>query len=490
MSASSEGFPIDTVLDGRYRLISEGTPQDLGIRYTAHDLRRDRQVALLVLWPRWGGGAEAVQRLQEVQRAVADLAAPNLLPFEYIGQVSEADVQTPALYLVRAHPEAQTLADLLAQTGRLDVRSAVEITARLCEALAPAHHAGLVHGSLAPSSVLVSRSEGPGEPLRRIIAVVDVGLLPALWTRDVPPGRPWGRTPYLSPEQAAGEEIHPAADVYVIGSLLYEMLTGRPPFRASDEMVLALQHLRQEPPSLQVLVPDIPPALVQIVQKALAKEPSVRYRNAGQLAQILRSQVGLASSAPQPKPAARAPAQQHLVVPPPPAQSPVTSSVRTGPRPPEIADAARPYDFQAVGDRAPEPAGVDWLMIGLLIAALIAVLGLIPLWRTVYRRYAAPPAAYAPVLYSALVRLPDGTGLPDAVLAPNAIRSPDAVYRPYIIPEMQTAGRLVSAGRSRSAGRLAKAPPMDECGLHVWESSLRVWKANCCKLCGQFVTEA
>ena len=442
-------MPIDTVLDGRYRLISEGTPQDLGIRYTAYDLRRDRQVVVLVLSPRWGGGTEALQRVQEAQRVVASLGAPSLLPFEHVGIMNELDPEMPAQYLVRAQPEAQTLADLLARTRRLDVNSAVEITTRLCEALAPAHHAGLVHGSLSPASVLLGSQESATEPLRRAVTVVDVGLLPALRPRDVPPGRPWGRTPYLSPEQAAGEEIHPAVDVYVIGSLLYEMLTGRPPFRASDEMVLALQHLRQEPPSLQILAPDTPPALVQIVHKALAKEPAARYRNAGQLAQILKSQARLAPSPEQLEASARTPgrtddvrvrpnqvpAQQRLVVPPPPAQSPLLSPVRTAPRAPrEIADIARPYDAKKVKGKAQEPTRIDWLMIGLAIAALIAVLGLIPLWRTVYRRYAAPPPASAPALHSATAWLPD------------------AVRPPWHLPDVQTAGPRPSAGRCLSTG--------------------------------------
>jgi serine/threonine protein kinase len=207
--------------------------------------------------------------------------------------------------------------------------------------------------------------------------------LPAL--HDVSPaqGRPWGRIPYFSPEQAAGEKVHAASDVYVIGCLLYEMLTGRPPFRASDETVLALQHLRHEPPSLEVLLPHAPPALAKIVHRAMAKEPAVRYRNAGQLAYILKAQVG---GRPEEQPAmAPQPAWERLVVPPPPVPS-------------QVADwsTREVYILDGDDDWSDEPEGVDWLLIGLLIAALIAVLGLIPLWRTVYRRYTSPlPASSA-----------------------------------------------------------------------------------------------
>lgn len=384
------------VLDGRYRLLSEGSSQDLGTAYEAHDLQRDQPVFLLVLAPSWGGGTDGLShrlfQVEEVQQAVARLAAPGLIPFD------DAGVTDGSLYLVRSQVEGETLADLLAQPGRdnrLDVGLAVEIAIGLCEALSPAHGAGLVHGSLSPHSVLVrSASSVAGSPSRGLfqaITLVDFGLLPALRPSDLPKERLWGRIPYLSPEQARGEQIHPASDVYVIGCLLYQMLTGRPPFRASDDAVLALQHQRQEPPSLQVLLPQIPPALAQIVHKALAKEPAARYRNAGQLAQILRSRVELQL------PASEQPlVQERLVVPPPPTPAPVERGRYAEVW--SVPDIGYPYTLEGDADLQSafeEPGGTDWLMIGLLIAALIAVLGLIPLWRTVYRRYADPPPAAA-----------------------------------------------------------------------------------------------
>jgi hypothetical protein len=388
MSVQGKMLQIGMVLEGRYRLISEGTSQDLGMTYKAYDMQHDRLVVVLVLASRFRGGAQVWDHLGRSQQGVTNLAQPGLIPFEHIGLVDGH------VYLVRSHVEGQSLADLIARVGQLEIGAAVEIAVHLCEALAQAHRLGLVHGGLSPHSVLV-RDDGR-------IAVTDTGLLPALRSASTPPGQPWGRFPYISPEQAAGEDVHPASDVYAIGSLLYEMLTGRPPFRTRDQTTLVLQHLRHEPPSLQILVPEVPLSLAQIVHKALAKEPAARYRNAGQLAHILSSQVGLrpASRKAEPVASRHARAKGHLLVSAPPSPS--------YPAPAKPMGEVHPAGAEA-DEWDEDRAGVDWLMIALVVAALVAVLGLVPLWRAVYRRYAVPPPAPTPISH----HLPDG----DALLA-------------------------------------------------------------------------
>ena len=277
MNQAQIKLEIGDTLDGRYRIVSDGAAHDIGTRCTAYDVPHDRLVDLLLLARRFGTGIALLERLTRTNQAVADLAQAALVPFDHIGLVEGQP------YLVRRHLEGQTLAELLAKTGFLDTGAAVNIARQICTALAPAHRAGLVHGSLSPHSVLFA-ADGQ-------VLIADVGLMPSLQPVPAPRGRPWGRFPYTSPEQAAGEEAHPATDVYLVGSLLYEMLTGRTVFVAADETGLALQHLRQDPVPLQVRVPQLPPALAQIVHRALAKEPAMRYRNAGQLAQILKAQL-------------------------------------------------------------------------------------------------------------------------------------------------------------------------------------------------------
>jgi serine/threonine protein kinase len=417
----NEGMQVGDVLNGRYRIAREGTLQDIGTRYEGYDLRTGRTVVVFVLASRYGSDADGVRRLMKTQQALTELDTPELVPVE------DAGVAGSRLYLVRRLVDGESLADLQSRMGYLSSDVAVQIATRLCDALAPLHRAGLVHGCLSPYSVFI---DDAGQVL-----VTDVGLLPALRSSFAEPGQPWGRVPYLSPEQAAGENAFASSDVYVVGSLLYKMLTGRPPFQAKDEGVLVVRHLRHEPPSLQVLVPDLPPRLAEIVQKCMAKERSARYRNAGQLASILRSQVDMdqpaailppsvprASATPSSAPSTSAHSSSRVTPSPPhtsatPSPAPRASSTSSPVTPAKAGVQARQrlvVPAPPIGEIYPpdaepqdwpeEPVTADWLMVALVIAALIAVLGLIPLWRTVYRRYAAPPTTSPPALYQPLQR--------------------------------------------------------------------------------------
>ncbi len=455
--SEQQNTPADSpILDDRYRLIS-GLSQDLGTMYQAYDTEQDCQVSLLLLGPRWGTGAETLERLQRVQRTIHSLDAPSLVPVEEIGLAGEQ------VYLVSALAQDATLADLL-QAGRLEVGLAVWIAIRLCEALAPAHRAGLAHGGLAPQSILVGQPTGADPYSSLAVHLLDTGLLPALQAASPGLSQPWGRIPYLSPEQVAGEPVRPTSDVYVIGSLLYEMLAGRPPFRSTDNTVLAMQHLKQEPPALQVLIPEIPSALDQIVRKAMAKEPAARYRNAGQLAQILKTQVAakLPTSRLEGEPDSsfpgRAEGQQRLVVPPPPAP-PLTSTWPVG-------DV---YHLEGSEDWIEESTGVDWLMVALFVAALIAVLGLIPLWRAVYRQYSAPssslvPGAHYRVAQDILLH-PHGVQIPaDEIQAERELGTLGFVWYNRISESSDTAlvreqGGIGRSGPERGAGSLCFGSP-------------------------------
>jgi serine/threonine-protein kinase len=338
-------------LNNRYRLLAEEGDQGIGVAYRAVDALDGRPVVVLLLSQRFEAREDLLARLSRLQKDVADLGLRAVVPIEWVGTAYGR------LCLVREHVDAPSLGSILRREGTLASVAAVRIAVGLCDALAAVHQGGLVHGGLSAETVLVG---GGGS-----VAITDTGLLPALRPIRPVPGQAWGLFAYISPEQAAGEDALPASDVYAVGLLLYEMLSGRPPFRSADASSVAMQHLRREPIPLQSLATQVPLPLAQVVHKALAKEPAARYRNAGQMGHILRSLL-------EPKPARR------LVVPPPPTPFPEGGYGAASHRP-------------EADEEQKEPDGVDWLMVGLIIAALLAVLGLIPLWRTVYSRYATAP---------------------------------------------------------------------------------------------------
>jgi len=421
MSMQAGILEVGRVLEGRYRLVSPGVAQDLGAEYKAYDIHRDALVVILVLDRAWGSDPETVARLRSNQRRLSAVGQPALAPLEGVVDIDGR------LGLVREHIEGRSLTDLLAQQmDSLGIRQAVEITVGLGEALAAAHRAGLVHGGLSPHCVWL------GDDGR--VAITDTGLLPALAPPSATVGQPRGRLGYCPPEQISGGDLHPSSDVYALGALLYAMLAGHPPYLADDAEVLALEHLRYDPPSLQILVPECPLPLAQIVHRALSREPAARYRNAGQLAHILRAQLGLVSA---PLPAAEpvpviSPGPQATVPPSLPATPPSTG-----------AGEASYW--------AEEPSGADWVLVGLLVVALIAVLGLIPLWRSVYERYALP----APPASVSFLAAP-GAGL----LAGVDGEWPEA------------AG---GSCRTASPAALAQHAPQSVLDSPVWESRLRSW---------------
>jgi serine/threonine-protein kinase len=216
------------------------------------------------------------------------------------------------------------------------------------------------------------------------LKVTDFGIARALSTMT--PGEHtdvvWGSPLYFSPEQARGEALTPASDVYSIGIVMYELLSGTPPFTASTPDELARLHISARPIPIREYVPDIPVALEEIIMKVLSKEPSARYRTADQLGRVLLK-FGTLPDAPIPVPPSR----------------PVSEPVKEKPQPPRAAPAPVQYAQPEPAPRyipQPEPPAeaeetayeaIDWATVGLSLLALLAVGGLIPLWMMVYFAY-------------------------------------------------------------------------------------------------------
>ncbi len=259
-------------LDERYELhalIGEGA---FGRVYRGHDRRLSRPVAVKVIKPWWSEDPEWVRRFEREAQLLARLDDPGIVRIFDVGQAAEG------VYYVAELVEGESLAERLG-SGALAPWEACEIAEQLCAGLAQAHAQGIVHRDVKPGNVLISA--------RGRVKVGDFGVALAADGSTAGASATIVGTPrYMAPEQAEGRRATPATDVYSAGVVLYEMLAGSPPFTGGSPVELALRHVRESPPPLPAQTPS---ALRSIVARALCKDPSERYTDAGTMAEALAS---------------------------------------------------------------------------------------------------------------------------------------------------------------------------------------------------------
>ncbi len=301
-----------TILNERYRLGELIGVGGMATVYRGEDLLLQRAVAIKFLREPYSSAPAFRERFLEEARAAAKLEHPNVV---HIYDVGEDEQSRP--YIVMELVLGEDLKALIRSSAPLPVPQALDLAEQICAGVGHAHRAGIVHCDLKPQNILVT-PEGQ-------VKVADFGIARAFSvdqeSEDEKEQVVWGSPHYISPEQVSGEQPTPASDVYSIGVILYELLTGVPPFHDPDPAVLAVKHLREEPPALSEVNPRVPPGLELIVRHVLAKLPSSRYRNADQFKIALEEyrRQGEELTVPQPVPTAEligAP-----VAPPPPAPS-------------------------------------------------------------------------------------------------------------------------------------------------------------------------
>lgn len=327
----------ETLIKNRYRLVGELGRGGMATVYQAVDTILGRTVALKVLHPQYSGDPLFLARFTREAQAAAALDHPGVVEIHDVGQDEDQH------FIVMEFVDGEDLKSLIREEAPLPIERAVDLTIQICAAVGQAHKAGLIHRDVKPQNVLVMADDR--------VKVTDFGIArAAAEAGPTEPGVVWGTAHYLSPEQAIGQPATPASDVYALGVVLYEMLAGRPPFQADSRPAIAAQHVQAEPPPLQQLNPRVPPQLAAIVARAMAKDPAQRYATANQFGQALRAYRQLGEELTSPQPALR-------------------------------AEGVTPVS-------AP---GFDWITFLLGLLALVAVLGLIPLWRTVRAAYTPPP---------------------------------------------------------------------------------------------------
>jgi serine/threonine protein kinase len=270
-----EGMSV-TVLSGRYRLESKLGSGGMSTVYLAQDEVLDRPVALKLLHQEISDDAAQLERFRREARAAARLSHPNL-----VGVIDAGEDQGRP-YIVFEYIEGETLKRRIEAEGGLAVDEAVAYAIEIGRGLTAAHARRLVHRDVKPQNVLID-PDGRAK-------VTDFGIARSLESKGLTAtGRVLGTTDYVSPEQAMGEDVDERSDVYSLGVVLYEMLTGDVPFEAETQVGVAMKHVNDPMPDVQVRRPDVSAALGLVIDRATTKDPRDRY---GSVAEMVRDLEG------------------------------------------------------------------------------------------------------------------------------------------------------------------------------------------------------
>jgi serine/threonine protein kinase len=239
--------------------------------YRAHDRLLERDVAIKVLHEQFTADGEYVERFRREARAVAQLSHPNIVT------VIDRGEQDDRQFIVFEYVDGENLKALVAREGPLPEREAIELALQVARALGFAHEQGLVHRDVKPQNVLLN----DGHEAK----VTDFGIARSLDVQGglTQTGTVMGTSDYIAPEQARGSRVDAQSDIYSLGTVLYELLTGEVPFAGDNFVAVAMQHINQPPPSVRERRPELSPCVDEVVQRAMAKEPRDRFRSMEEL---------------------------------------------------------------------------------------------------------------------------------------------------------------------------------------------------------------
>jgi tRNA A-37 threonylcarbamoyl transferase component Bud32 len=420
LGASASDPLIGSVLGDRYKILRRVGEGGMGIVYEAEHIVIEKHVALKVLREDFGSRPDVVERFRQEAKSASRIGHENIVDISDFGETPSG-----ASYFVMEMLDGEDLADRLAREGTIDPARAVSILIQCCRALGAAHQKGIVHRDMKPENIFLIERAGT----RDFVKIVDFGIakMSDIETAGAPgrkltkTGMIFGTPEYMSPEQAAGKPLDHRVDVYALGVILFEVLTGRVPFLGDTFMGVLTQHMFDPVPPLREINArvQISPALEAVLFRALAKDPDQRFQSMDELARALTA-VGdpaHAGFAPTLVPEEPLPLQRKVV--------------RSAPEPEPTID-----DIPRLPHR-----GRGALVAGLLVGVL--AVGGAAAWFVTSRRDDATPLAGGTAAIGALLR--DGV---DAAVAPVrdvalAVGTPD--LGPPTLPFVDASAAAVEA---------------------------------------------
>src|SRR5918992_5780826 len=274
---------IGTLIGERFRLEEKVGSGGMSSVYRAFDPTLERRVAIKMMHRDISSDPDQLERFRREARAVARLNHPHVVT------VIDAGEDDGAPYIVFEYVEGETLKERIRRLGRLPVSEAVAYAIEIGRALECAHANKLVHRDVKPQNVLID-SEGRAK-------VTDFGIARSLEVEGLTAtGRVLGTTDYVAPEQALGDEVTAQSDIYSLGVVLYEMLTGEAPFKADTQVAVAMKHVRDPLPDIRMRRPEMSAALASVVEIACAKETANRYATAHEMVHELEQALVIETS--------------------------------------------------------------------------------------------------------------------------------------------------------------------------------------------------
>ena len=428
----SYGSVIGTRL-GKYEIQAEIGRGGMGMVYKGYDPLLDRPVAIKVLAPHLVWEKGFVERFLREARAAARLKHPHIVTIYDVGH--EGDWY----YFVMEYLEGQTLAELIRQRGPLSPDEALLILRQLADALDYAHHHGLVHRDVKPGNIII----GPTGH----VTLTDFGIARAAQeTQLTGTGMVLGTPQYMSPEQVKGLTVDARSDQYSLAILAYEMLTGYVPFQAESTLALMYKIVHEPPPPLRQVRPDLPPAVEEVLAKALAKEPGNRYPTASSFVDALAQAFLRQKEAPVMAPP---PVEPPTVVSPVPQPAPAPAYAIGGvppaqPTPIPAYPKSRVPVSRPISARQRVPVWA-WGLGGLALLALVVSMALgvsgrggrptptstpLPLMTATLARSPAAPAVHTPTPTRTPTRTPTPTPTSTPTPTATATRRPRPTSTP------------------------------------------------------------